>query len=295
MTDETLFLVALHGVVGMGHQPLQRLVERYGTAEGAVMQCEEAELRPIPGFSADLRKGVLACRNRLPWAERIVAQMKRLGVKLITFGQPDYPDRLKQLSSPPRILYVIGDTSFLSGPAAGIVGSTTPSEKGRALASEIARRLARTGCTVISGMAKGIDLAAHRGAVEAGGRTAFILPTGILHFKPGTELPPVKQWHERAIVLSEVPPDAEWSSNAAVARNRLIAALASVLVVVETRAKGGAMHTFRDAQAVNRPIFVVKYEKPPPSASGNNLAIAQGGLPLSRLSDVQQIIAAVRS
>ena len=295
MADETLFLVALHSVVGMGHQPLQRLIDRYGTAERAVMQCADSELRLIPGLTADVRKRVLACRERLPWAERVVAQMGRLGVRLILFDRPGYPARLKQLSSPPRVLYAIGDTALLDGPTAAIVGSTTPSEKGRALASEIARRLARSDCAVVSGMAKGTDLAAHRGALEAGGRTAFILPTGILHFKPGADLPPAKEWMERAVVLSECPPEAEWSSNAAVARNRLIAALGGALIVVETRAKGGAMYTFRHAQQLERPIFVVHYEKPPPSASGNNFAIAQGALPLARLADVQAVIAAVRS
>jgi DNA processing protein len=293
MTDETVFLVALHSVVGMGHQPLHRLIDRYGTAERAVTQSADEVLRSIPGLTAEARRGVLACRERVPWAERVAAQLTRLGVSVILLGQSGYPDRLRQLSSPPHILYVIGDPSILNGVTASIVGSTNPSRKGQELASEMARRLARSGCTVVSGMAKGIDLAAHRGAIEAGGRTAFVLPTGILRFKPGGDLPPARTWMDKAVVVSECPPEAEWSSNAAVARNRLIAALGSALVVVETKAKGGAMYTFRDAQELGRSIFVVKYEKPPPSASGNNFAIAQGGLPLSRLADAQDVIAAV--
>ena len=103
MAEEITCLVALHGVVGMGHQSVQRLIDRFGTAERAVAQCTEADLRRIPGLTAEMRRGVLACRERLPWAERIAQQMARIGAKVILSGHPDYPERLRELSAPPKI------------------------------------------------------------------------------------------------------------------------------------------------------------------------------------------------
>jgi DNA processing protein len=231
----------------------------------------------------------------LSWAERIVQQMSRRGVRVLRPGNPDYPPQLKLLSAPPRVLYLLGESSRLRPPSAAIVGSTNPSPRGKFLAAEIARRLSRAGCTIVSGMAKGIDLAAHRAAIAAGGTTVFVLPTGILHFKPGAQFPPLDAWISRAAIISEWPPEAEWSASAAVARNRVIAALASAVVVVETQPEGGAMHTFRYAQELDRPLFVVKYRQPPPSASGNNAAIALGGTPLTQLSEVRHVIEAAKS
>ena len=95
------------------------------------------------------------------------------------------------------------------------------------------------------------------------------------------------------LVVSEQPPGAEWSATAAVARNRIIAALASAVIIVETQPAGGAMHTFRAAEALELPLFVVRYVKPPSSASGNSLAIAKGATALTRLSDLSQVIEAV--
>jgi len=295
MADELTCLVALHSVPGIGHRSLQRLLERFGSAERAVMCVAESDLRAVAGLSPEVQRGILACQRKLPWAERIAQQMRKLRVRPVLSGQPDYPARLNDLSAPPWILYLLGEATCFQQPGVAVVGSTKPSPKGKSLAAGIAARVARAGCAVVSGMAVGIDQAAHAGAVEVGGSTVFVLPTGILQFRPGGHFPPIDELLKNAVAVSELAPETEWTSSAAVARNRIIAALASVVVVVETRSSGGAMHTFRDAQELGRPVWVVKYREAPPSASGNNVAIARGGLPLSTLSEVQAIIEAAHA
>jgi DNA processing protein len=289
MSDDLTFLIALHSVPGMGQRALRRIVERFGTARRAVIEATEPELFTLPGISAEVVRGVLASRNRLPWAERATARLSEIGGRVVFLGQDQFPARLARLTVPPWALYTAGDMSCLSASCVAIIGSTKPSEKGRALAGEFARRLVRKDITIVSGMADGVDMAAHVGAIEAGGRTAFVLPAGILRFRTGTEFPPMMDLLHRAVALSECPPEQEWSPEAAVLRNRLIAALASAVIVIETTPDGGAMHTVRTAEELDIPVFAVRYSTAPPSASGNESVIARGATPLTRLADVEHV------
>ena len=296
MVDETTYLVALHSVPGMRQETLQHLIERYGTAERVVTQCTQQDMAAIRGMNDATRLGVLNSRNRMTWAERICNQMKRAGARLITEGSENYPRRLTRLFSPPRLLYVVGDMETLKPPNAAIVGSSNPSKRGLEIAGAIAVRLVKCGATIVSGMANGIDLAAHQAAITAGGKTVFVLPTGILRYHPGPLIrEPHDTWADRAAAVCECPPEAEWSASAAVARNRIIAALASVVVLIETEPDGGAMHTVHAAQELLRPVFAVRYKEPAPSATGNEVAISKGATPLAKLSEVHRVIEAALS
>jgi len=290
---EIACLIALHSIPGMTHRALRRLIGRFGSAERAVHEVTEADVRGLPGLNPEVRRTLLACRRRLHRARQIAERFERLGGRVVWQGTRMYPGALEALSNPPRLLYVLGCGRILASGGVGIVGSSTPSAKGRALAAEIARRLSRAGYVVISGMAKGVDLAAHRGAMEAGGRTVFVLPQGLLQFRPPGDLGPWDDILARSAAVSEVPPDASWSPQAAVARNRLIAALSAVVVLVETRSHGGALHTVRAAEILNRPVFAVQYAEPPPSASGNNVAITRGATPLTCLADLRAVLDAL--
>jgi len=290
---EIACLIALHSIPGMTHRALRRLIDRFGSAERAVQEVTEVDAQNLPGLIPDARRALVACRRRLHRAGQVAERFERLGGRVIWQGMREYPAALEDLSNPPRLLYVLGCDRILASGGVGIVGSSTPSAKGRALAAEIARRLSRAGYVVISGMAKGVDLAAHRGAVEAGGRTVFVLPEGLLQFRPPADLGPWDDVLARSAAVSEVPPDASWSPQAAVARNRLIAALSAVVVLVESRSHGGALHTVRAAEVLERPVFAVQYAEPPPCASGNNVAIARGATPLTCLADLRTVLDAL--
>jgi DNA processing protein len=154
-------------------------------------------------------------------------------------------------------------------------------------------RPARAGVTVVSGFAEGIDDASHMGALDEGGRTVLCLPFGIHRFRSRAGWPALADLATRAVALTEQPPDADWESQAALTRNRLIAALSHALIVVETEIKGGAMTTFEHALRLGRRLFAVRFQDPPPSARGNSVALGRGAQPLERLADAQAVVEAV--
>ena len=293
--EELVHLVNLHLLPGMKQGPLKKLVQSFGSAKKACELHDERALRHIKGISQETRRAIMNANHRLPLAERYTERMQKMGIRVVTSGKLQFPRNISELAFPPWLIYILGNPDILEGGSVGIVGSSNPSDKGRAIALEISARLGRAGITVVSGMAKGIDSAAHEGVMKAGGNTACVIPTGILRFRAGGKLPPAQEFLQRGCVISECPPDAEWSTPAAVARNRIIAALSSALLVVETTVKGGAMHTFRAAQELGRPVFVTKYRKPPEPASGNNTAIGMGATPIARLAETDLIIQAARS
>lgn len=293
--EELACLVNLHSLTGMKQGVLKKLVQSFGSARAVCELQNERALYQIKGISLETLRAIISARNRLPLARRYTDRMLKMGVHAITSSKPDFPRSISELTFPPWLVYMLGNQEFLDNPSVGIVGSSKPSDKGRAIAREIARRLGRAGITVVSGMAKGIDTAAHEGVMEAGGNTVCVIPTGILRFHAGGKLGGPHEFMKRGCVISECPPDAEWSAPAAVARNRIIAALSSALLVVETKVGGGAMHTFRSAQELGRPVFVLKFRKPPESATGNNTAVGMGATAISRLAESYLLIEAARS
>ena len=125
------------------------------------------------------------------------------------------------------------------------------------------------------------------------GRTIFVVPHGIMRFKPRWGYPPAPALARQGAVISETPPEEEWSRRAAVMRNRLIAALSRAVIIIETRPRGGAMHTAAAARKLGRAVFAVRYARPPAAARGNEVIFGQGGAPLSKYADADIVLAAV--
>jgi len=293
LADELTCWMALHGVPGLGAMGLRRLIERFGSARDAVGEADERALREAGIIQPDVVRGVLDLDARLRWAERARSALDEAHVHAIRFTDPDYPDMLKQLHDGPAMIYVYGTLLPRDARAVAIVGSTRPSKRGRALSGGFAARLAREGCTIVSGYAHGIDSAAHRAALQVKGRTIFVVPHGIMRFKSRWGYPPAPALAEQGAVVSETPPEDEWSSRAAVMRNRLIAALSRAVIIIETRPRGGARHTAAAARKLGRTVFAVRYARPPAAARGNEVIFGQGGTPLGKYGDVDKVLAAV--
>jgi len=287
--------VVLHALPGMGPVTFRRLLDRFGTARAVLEDARIEALREVPGVGPGLAEAVVRARLRVPSAERRVQVLRRSGVRLVRIVDRDYPSALRELRNPPPLLFVYGEVIARDARAVGIVGTTKPSPKGRAIAEEFAARFASAGLTVVSGYAHGVDAAAHRGAFRGGGRSLLCLPFGLRHFRPRPDFPPLAEIARRGALLSECPPDASWSSSAAVARNRIIAALGRAVLVIETRPRGGALHTVRAAESLGRPVFAVKFRQPPESARGNAILVARGASPVSTFADAQDVIEAVNA
>jgi len=291
--SELAYWALLHAIPDMGPVTFRRLLSRFGTARAAVAESDAESLGEVRGVTRGMADAVLAGRARIGAVEREVDELRRRGVALLRMTDSAYPKAFHDLANPPPLLYIIGEAGGAEHRFVGMVGTTRPSDKGRTIAQHSAGRLATAGVTVVSGYAHGVDAASHRGAFNAGGRSILVLPYGIRQFQSRPDFPPVREIAQRGAILSECPPDVEWNAAAAVARDRLIAALGQALFVVETRPKGGTMHTVRAAEQLGRPIFALQYRQPPEAARGNSILIARGATPITRFGEVEKILEAL--
>ncbi len=289
--DELDYWIALHGAPEMGPVVFRRLLDRFGSCRVILEETERNDLAAVRGMTAERIEGVVHARSGLDHARKLLDTLRRAGVRALRMTDADYPAALQELPNPPPLIYLFGDIRAQDRRAVAMVGTTKPSGKGRAIAEELAARLAGKGLAVVSGFAHGVDAAAHRGAFKGGGRSILCIPFGIRQFRPRPDFPPLEEIAQRGAILSECPPDAEWSSRAAIQRNRIIAALGAATVVIETRPRGGTMHTVKAAVGLLRPLFALKYREPPESARGNAILIARGATPITMLNDAEKILA----
>ena len=205
-------------------------------------------------------------------------------------GSAAYPKELLDLQFPPSELYAIGDASVLTGPRVSIVGTRDSTAYGERITRSLTRTLVRTGVTVISGMARGIDGAAHRTALEEGGKTVAVLGTGI-------DVPyPVghRQLHraiaERGLVVSENPPGMRAHRGAFPKRNRIIAALAPVTIVVEAGFRSGALNTASQALELGRIVAAVPGPIDSDQSRGSNQLLRDGAVLIAAAEDALALL-----
>jgi DNA processing protein len=202
-------------------------------------------------------------------------------------GSPGYPTRLEDLHDPPVRVFVRGAARrAFERPAVAIVGARSPSAYGAQVARSLARELATVGATVVSGLARGIDGEAHRGALAAGGMTVAVLGCGIDRDYPAAHSELAQRIAATGAIVSEYAPGIEPAPFRFPARNRIIAALADATVVVEARARSGALITSDFALELGRDVFAVPGEITSALSAGTNDLIRQGAIPLLSAEDV---------
>ena len=289
MRGDIAYWIALSGVPGVGPASFQALCERLGGPEN-VFHASRKELEQTGGLEPETVAALLNARRDISTAQETVTELDNEGFDVVTFHDSGYPAALRDLQDPPPLLYTLGPAPADDDRTFSVAGSTHPSARGAEIARAAGDELARSGWTVVSGYARGIDSAAHVGALEAGGRTVLVLPTGVRAFKLRPEFEQFREQLGANIVLvSECPPRGEWSSRNAVLRDRIIAALGRALLVVEARPDSGTMITFRHALRLGRAAYVVRRRRAPAGASGNELAIRAGGLPVASMHALREI------
>lgn len=203
-----------------------------------------------------------------------------------------FPAKLLALKRGPRELHAAGNLALSNRPSAAIVGSRHSSEHGLETAGRIARAVAEAGIVVISGYAKGVDTAAHRAALEAGGDTVFVLPFGFKHFHVKRELRPLVN-AEHVLAISQFPFGQPWFASAAMKRNEVVCGLAKSVIVIEAGESGGTVEAARTARALGKRLYIVDFKDPAPSAVGNAYLISTlDAHPLRSLRDVMLLIQA---
>lgn len=188
----------------------------------------------------------------------LISQLEKKHVHLLFFGDDAYPPLLKEIQDPPYLLYYAGKLECLQNPCVAVVGTRTPSDYGRHMAASIAKGLCKAGVTVVSGLARGIDYAAHEGALDAEGCTIGVLGSGINKPYPSEHTPLLRKIASgKGLIISEYPLDSIPVAFHFPHRNRIIAGLSVGTVFVEGRIKSGGMHTVTAALDQGREVFAV--------------------------------------
>jgi DNA processing protein len=276
-TDDTLDKLRLARTEGVGPVTWRRLMAQYLTAEAA--------LAALPKLARD---GGRATPIKIPSkadAARELEKLHRIGGYMLFSGDADYPPLMALLTDPPPALSILGDMAALSGRAVGIVGARNASANGQRMAEMLATDLAAQNLVVVSGMARGIDAAAHRGALHVG-LTVAAVAGGLDQPYPPEHASLQAEIAERGAVLTEAPFGTAPQSRHFPRRNRIIAGLSLGLVVVEAAPRSGSLITARLAQEAGREIFAVPGSPLDARCRGSNDLIRQGAHLIESAEDV---------
>ncbi|GAB4575062.1 MAG: DNA-processing protein DprA [Anaerolineae bacterium] len=277
------YWIGFNHVAGIGPQRLKRLQEHFQSLDAAWHASAE-ELRRA-GLDRRSIENLVATRATLDLAA-IQTQLDDLGVAVLTLEDPDYPSLLRELPDAPPVLYIRGTLTAADAWAVAIVGTRKASQLGRNMAHQLGRELAEQGITVISGLALGIDAAAHRGALEGGGRTIAVLPCGIDVIYPPQHRNLAAEIANQGALLTEFPPGTQAESKNFAPRNRLISGLALGVVVAEAPEKSGALLTADSAAEQGREVFAVPGPPASPLNRGANRLIQEGAKLVMTVDDI---------
>lgn len=280
--------MALQCAEGVGAATFQRLVKKFGSPRNALNSASADTLQGMPGADGSLLDSIVFAAIRIDYTRKLLDKVREQGVRVVTFDDADFPAPLNRLKWPPGVLYVKGDYDEEKDPrSVGIVGATHPAARAFRTAYRAAGALVSLGYTIVSGNAHGVDTAAHLGALDTGGRTILVLPTGILNFRPAGKMSQAKL-ERQAVIISERPPEAPWEMHGAIARNRITAALSGKLFVAEALPGGGTMNTFHAAKKIGVPVMAAVYGSNTPE--GNLMAIQEGAVEVKSVADLLQVV-----
>lgn len=256
--------LTLTGLPGVGPARFRALVDRFGSPSAAL----DASSAGIPAEGASARSD--AARRALAVQERCASA----GIATVVYGSADYPAPLRHLKDPPPLLFALGRTELLRGPCAAIVGSRRATAYGRRVARGLGASLVGRGQCVVSGMAMGIDAESHRGALP--GPTAAVLGSGVDVVSPPRNRKLYEKIVEHGVVVSEFAPGVRAEPHHFPRRNRIIAALASDVIIVEASRRSGALITAEFALDLGREVHAVPGPIDRPNSEGTNRLISEG-------------------
>jgi DNA processing protein len=257
----------------------------------ARLPLKDALLRPQdhPDLLGPRARGRILSGEAGRLADEERRRCQALGIAIVGRDEADYPAFLRETFDPPPVLFVRGRLRADEGATSvGIVGSRAATAAGRALARGMARELAAAGATIVSGLARGIDTAAHQGAIDAGGRTVAVLGSGLDRTYPPENGPLAAAIAEKGAVVSEFPLGTAPHARHFPRRNRVIAGWSRAVVVVEAAAKSGALGTARAALDEGREVFAVPGHPSQPTSAGCNQLIRDGAALVRGAADVAQ-------
>lgn len=278
---------------GVGREAARRLLARFGAPQAAITAAPEA-LRDCVDAPTALALATppeghdRRLADTLAWCAAAPAR------RVMVLGDTDYPEPLLHSADPPLLLYLLGDARLLGSPSLAVVGSRKPSAQGRDHAHQFASSLAGQGWTIVSGLAAGVDGAAHEGALEAGGHTIAVIGTGIDRVYPSSHRQLAHRIAETGLIVSELPLGAPPLSAHFPQRNRIIAGLSRGTLVVEAALRSGSLITARLASESGREVMAIPGSILAPQSAGCHALIRQGAALVESPEQVLEELGALR-
>ncbi|MGD2135935.1 MAG: DNA-processing protein DprA [Gemmatimonadales bacterium] len=283
MTGSREAYVALALVPGIGRARLDVLLSRYRTAN-AVLSAPFDALRSVPGISPAAATAIAEASPAN--GERVLERTAEQGGTVLTPSDDAFPASLRTIPDAPTLLFAKGRLDLLDGPAVAIIGSRTHTRYGAQACRHFSGGLARAGLTVVSGMARGLDAVAHEACLDAAGGTVGVLGNGLGRVYPAANRRLYDRVAETGCLLTEFPPGERPNAGSFPRRNRLIAGLARVTLVIEARGRSGTLITVDCALQQGKEVLAVPGQITSPTSLGCNRLIQQGAKPALGLKDV---------
>jgi DNA processing protein len=283
-----LDLICLTQVAGVGPLTCQALLEHFRTA-GRVLSAGPRALREVPGVGPKLADKIAGARREIdPVVEWERCRQAR--VSILHRASAAYPEPLHRIPDPPSLLYVRGTIQPADQLAIALVGARRATPYGMRVAERLAGSLARVGFTVVSGLARGIDAAAHRGAIRAGGRTLAVVANGLASVYPPEHEDLAVEVAEHGAVVSELPMTQSPLAGLFPQRNRIISGLCLGVVVVEAAPRSGSLSTAKHAMEQNREVFAVPGPIDSLTSRGSHALIRDGATLVESVDDIMEAL-----
>ena len=285
--DEKKYWVGFNLIKGIGAVRMQALIQHFGGLEDA-WNAAPHELAAA-GLGLKLIERIVQARNQVD-LEKVWAKIEAQGIKILTWEDVSYPQRLKEIEQPPPVLYVRGEYVPDDLFAVAIVGTRRVTPYGRQITEELAAHLAGNGITVVSGLARGVDAIAHQSSLKAGGRTIGVLGSGVDKIYPPEHRQLAEQMVGSGAIISDYAPGTPPDASNFPPRNRIISGLSLAVVVIEAGETSGALITAEFAAEQGREVFAVPGSILAPQSKGTNKLIQRGALPLLSINDLMQAL-----
>ena len=273
----------LKSVPGVGNLLFKRLIDRFGSPE-KTLTASRADLLGVQGIS-DILASAIRSHKTPDNIEKVLETCAQKAISIVTLTDPGYPALLREIHDPPPYLYVWGKLVPDAG-CVSIVGSRNPTRYGLSMATQLSGELAAMGLCIASGMARGIDTAAHTGALNNNGLTYAVLGSGLCRIYPPENMKLARRIAEQGAVISEFPLFAEPDAHHFPMRNRVISGLSLGTIVVEAAARSGSLITARLAMEQGREVFAVPGSITSFKSTGAHGLLKQGATLVEKASDV---------
>ena len=281
------YWIGFNLIKGIGAVRMQALLRHFGDLEAA-WKAAPIELARA-GLSGKVIERILQARQNVD-LEKLWLKIESQGIKILTWEDETYPQRLKEIEQPPPVLYIRGDYLPDDLFAVAIVGTRRVTPYGRQITEELSAYLATNGITVISGLARGVDAIAHQTAVKAGGRTIGVLGSGVDKIYPPEHRGLAEKMMAQGAIVSDYAPGTPPDAANFPPRNRIVSGLSLAVVVIEAGETSGALITAEFAAEQGREVFAVPGSILAPQSKGTNKLIQNGALPLLSVNDLMQAL-----